>query len=427
LPAAPISIAVPVHDDAPLLEGVLAGILGQTLAPREVILVDDCSADDSWELLQAWHARHPGLIRIVRNERHLGAAGNARKAFELTVEPLVHLHDAQDLLLADCLETWSGLLEAHPDAGLAASRAAQFRLAPATWQYLTDRWVPEAGYHGPETVAGELRSRLFSTGQVLYRRELFEEAGGYRLGHRGLSSWFHLHATAFRHGIAFSPKVLALSRPGSSSFGLPGLGPERLRALAGALLALLEEPGNADLLPRFARSGVLHHLGIPLAELVLDSPRWWTPAVLLMAQPNLHSWARQNDRVRLDRFRPVDPIATAEELEIRVAEALFACQHCGFRRVAIYGAGGMTESLLPLWRRQEGPEVVAIFTTDEQGSRELAGHRLGTLAGFDPACADAVILSSRDFELEMSEALQARFPAMPRIGLWHPALTTRLP
>jgi glycosyltransferase involved in cell wall biosynthesis len=424
---APLSIVMPNYNHAGFIGEALEGIFKQTLLPREVVIVDDASTDDSWEVIEGWRGRHPGLIRALRNEQNLGALGNTRRAVEASVQPYLYVHSADDVILPECVETYVGLLDAHPRAGLAASRVATFRRAPSTWTYETDRWVPEAGYHDPEEIADEVRSRFFTSGQVMYRREMIEEAGGFHMDLSGFCDWFWLHSAAFRHGIAYSPKVLALFRLVENSLGHQSTEPARLRRIAERLLEILHEPRNADLLPFFARSGVLHHLGLPMAELVLGTPRWWTPTVLALVQQNLHAWAEQNDRARLDRFRPLQPTAFEEDLEARVAEAVFACQHRDIRRVAIYGAGEVTEALLPIWRRQGGPGIQSIFTTGSSGPRELGGFTLGTLDAFDPSEVDAVILSSRTYEMEMAEALARAFPRLPRIGLWHPVVTSFLP
>jgi glycosyltransferase involved in cell wall biosynthesis len=49
-----VSFVVPVHDGAPYLAECLASILGQTVAPLEVLVVDDGSMDRSGDIARSF-------------------------------------------------------------------------------------------------------------------------------------------------------------------------------------------------------------------------------------------------------------------------------------------------------------------------------------------------------------------------------------
>lgn len=74
-----VSVIVPAHNAAPWLERCLGSLLGQTLERLEVIVVDDASTDATAAIADAWAARWPERVRLLRLERNRGA-GAARNA-----------------------------------------------------------------------------------------------------------------------------------------------------------------------------------------------------------------------------------------------------------------------------------------------------------------------------------------------------------
>jgi len=70
-----LSIVVPVFNGAATLRELLDGILNHVKSSStslEVLFVDDGSTDDSWDVIQALHADHGGLVRGYRLARNSG-------------------------------------------------------------------------------------------------------------------------------------------------------------------------------------------------------------------------------------------------------------------------------------------------------------------------------------------------------------------
>ena len=68
-----VSVVVPTHDDAATIRRALDAALGQTLAPREVIVVDDASGDEGPALVARMAAEDP-RVRLERLGSNLGPA-----------------------------------------------------------------------------------------------------------------------------------------------------------------------------------------------------------------------------------------------------------------------------------------------------------------------------------------------------------------
>jgi len=416
-----VSVVVPNYNHARYLPIALTGIFDQTRRPDEVIVLDDASTDESWSIIEAWRDRHPDRLRAIRNETNLGMLGNQEKGFRLARGEFVYLHSADDLILPDCLETWCRLLEAHPTAGLATARAVSFREDPDDRIYHNDRWIPEEGYHDPETIADNLFGRYFTSGQVLYRKSVIEAAGGFTRSLGAFCDWFWLHAGAFRHGIVYCPRVLTLFRALDSGIGAATVRDrQKMRIVCIELLRMLQED-HPDLLPFFARSGVMGHLGLEMARLVLSEPAYWAPPVMALVQQNLHNWAAHNQRMRLQDFRALHR-SLRDDLIPRVARVKEQCRARGLNRVALYGAGTHTRILAEIWRHEDsGPRLTAVLVSEKGDADACEGLPVHDVRTIDPDTLDAVVLSSNTYEREMSLMCAEHLPEhVPVLAVWEP-------
>lgn len=81
----------------------LDSILSQSLIPSEIIIVDDCSTDDTWQILQNYAERY-STIKIYQNKQNVGACQSFNKAMSLTTGKYIALSDQDDVWLPNKLE-----------------------------------------------------------------------------------------------------------------------------------------------------------------------------------------------------------------------------------------------------------------------------------------------------------------------------------
>jgi glycosyltransferase involved in cell wall biosynthesis len=81
-----LSILIPVYNEEEFIYPVLDRVLCATLPRgmnRELIIVDDCSSDDSWAVLKSYCREHPKApIRIFRQARNQGKGAAIRMALK---------------------------------------------------------------------------------------------------------------------------------------------------------------------------------------------------------------------------------------------------------------------------------------------------------------------------------------------------------
>lgn len=68
-----VSVIVPVYNAARTIEKTIESILAQSYTSFEIIIVDDCSQDDTFELLKKLQADDQRIL-LYRNEKNLGVA-----------------------------------------------------------------------------------------------------------------------------------------------------------------------------------------------------------------------------------------------------------------------------------------------------------------------------------------------------------------
>lgn len=87
-----ISVCIPAYNSAGRIGDALMSLVDQSLPPDEVIVCDDCSSDNTVEIVRSFGSKLP--IRLFRNEQNLGMIRNWNVCLEHAREDLIaFLHD----------------------------------------------------------------------------------------------------------------------------------------------------------------------------------------------------------------------------------------------------------------------------------------------------------------------------------------------
>ncbi|TLV03301.1 glycosyltransferase family 2 protein [Dyadobacter luticola] len=107
-----ISIAMCTYNGRDFLQQQLDSILAQTVSDWEMVIVDDCSADDTHAILNAYAERDP-RFKIHCNDQNLGYNKNFEKALQLCECDIIAICDQDDIWRPDKLETQLNALGDH--------------------------------------------------------------------------------------------------------------------------------------------------------------------------------------------------------------------------------------------------------------------------------------------------------------------------
>lgn len=119
MPTAPlVSVLVAVRNGEPFTRTALLSVLRQSVSDLELIVVDDCSSDETPTTLAALDDTR---VRVVRNDEQLGLAGSLNRALDEARGRYVARMDADDAAFPDWLERCLTLLDSRVDLALVGS------------------------------------------------------------------------------------------------------------------------------------------------------------------------------------------------------------------------------------------------------------------------------------------------------------------
>lgn len=279
MPTADLSVVMPNYNHARYLPRALDAIFAQSVQPREVLVLDDASTDDSVSVIDGYARRFPHL-RLVRNEKNLGVVRTMNRGAQLAVGRFLGFPAADDFVLPGFYEKTVAVFERHPQAGLCCAYdsfqfgdAGEVQPNPSGWP--ADR----ADYYPPDEVARLLRHTIPGHSGI-FRRDALEAAGWFDPNLAWYCDWFVNLTLAFRHGACHVPEPLAvrvLLPENYSAAAKPG---EKHRAVLRAFLDKITAPDHADVAPLFRRNGAACYFGPDLVRAAATRPDCWTPAVL---------------------------------------------------------------------------------------------------------------------------------------------------
>jgi len=171
-PSCVVSVIIPCYNDKKYVAKAIESALRQTYHDAEVIVVDDSSEDNSWDVIQSFGDR----VRCEHQDNQ-GAPAARNRGLEMAKGKYVKFLDADDVLVEDCIEHQVRRAEALPEE----KKAVVF--GDAIW---VDKEGNELdGY-------GDLRGRKPDEDRVthllhsnpltscpLHRREYLLEVGGF--------------------------------------------------------------------------------------------------------------------------------------------------------------------------------------------------------------------------------------------------------
>ena len=100
-----VSVIMPNYNNSKYIEEAINSVLEQTLQDIEVIVIDDCSTDNSIEILRKIQSKHPDKVKIVQNEVNLGAGLSRNAGIDVARGRFIKFLDADDTMDKDVLET----------------------------------------------------------------------------------------------------------------------------------------------------------------------------------------------------------------------------------------------------------------------------------------------------------------------------------
>jgi hypothetical protein len=278
-PRADLSAVMPSFNQASTLPRALDAIFAQSVQPREVIVVDDCSTDATACILANYADRYSRLT-VVRNQGNVGCNEAIRRGLARASGRYVFFPASDDYILPGFIENLMSLLERHPESGLCCSYFSTVDNATGEVRENPSGWCDAPRYFTPAEAVKTLGRASIPGHATIHKRSSFDKAGGYLADLEWHADWFSNYVVAFRDGMCHVPEMLALLTVAPATYSATGMRGDRRQAVHNAILDRLLSADYQDVLPSFQQSGVCCLLGADMFRVAAQRGDAWSNDIL---------------------------------------------------------------------------------------------------------------------------------------------------
>jgi len=199
-----------------LAVGIASNLQMKHSKSPELIIVDDCSSDNSWDVIRLL-AQQDNRVKSLRHERNGGASQSRNTGLRAARGEFIGFCDADDLWEPRKLEVQLDLLTLNPEFDVAYGDATIVdEGGQETGQSFSDLYVLPARSSG--LLFGQLVRRNFINIQtVLMRKECVQRVGYFDEGIKWIEDWWYWVRLSRHHRFLYDDCRLAKYRVHSSS------------------------------------------------------------------------------------------------------------------------------------------------------------------------------------------------------------------
>lgn len=313
-------VVVPSYNHAPFVEKCLRSIIGQTLRPKKLLVIDDGSGDDSPEIIARTLKNCPFPCELIARENR-GLCATLNQALSLSDGDFFAYLGSDDVWLPDFLDEQTRLLAERQNSVLAFSHAYVIDEQDRVFDS-TDAWTEFAD---GDLLPLLLRGVIFSSPGVLYRRAALAD---HRWNEQARLEDYEMYLKLAAAGeFARNEKILCAWRVHgvNTSSNLPRMFPEIIAAqdrvapelgIQRAELDEIQTKMKFDAVNNFIRQGFRHEAARLFIENIrgASSPARILSTAFRLAIPQmLFQWNRRRKRRNaVEKFGSIDDIIADE-------------------------------------------------------------------------------------------------------------------
>ena len=202
LEPADVSVIIPTFNRSKWVSEAVDSVLHQTLKPREIIVVDDGSTDDTADVLDGYG----DAIRVLRLKENRGVSAARNRGIEAACCRYVAFLDSDDLWLPRKLEDQINHVRKHPEIRIHQTDEIWIRngvrVNPGKRHRKPEGWIFEPSLH----------LCLISPSAVLIERRLFDEVGLFDERYPACEDYDLWLRITCRYPVGLLPKALIVKR-----------------------------------------------------------------------------------------------------------------------------------------------------------------------------------------------------------------------
>lgn len=202
-----VSVIVPNYNHSAYLTERLDSILAQTYQDFEIILMDDCSTDNSRDVIERYR-NHERVSHIVFNEANSGSTFSQwAKGIRLAKGKYIWIAESDDWCEPELLDTVINGMDETCVLGYAQSLVVSGD-GRVLWNSRAERF--EETVSGGEFVSRHMltKNSIVNASMALFRKECFEKVGNDFTRFRFCGDWLFWILVAVQGNVFISGKVL---------------------------------------------------------------------------------------------------------------------------------------------------------------------------------------------------------------------------
>lgn len=205
-----VSIIIPAYNAVPFIQAAIDSVLAQTFQDFELIVIDDCSTDNTNALIQSYASRDPRVVAL-KNGQNTGTSSTRNYGISKAQGVWLAFLDSDDLWRRDKLEKQTALLKENPEAVISYTASSFIDSDGKPYTYILQA-QDKIDY---KTL---LRMNLMSCSSVMVRRDIMPRFGtsGSQM-HEDYSAWLQvLREVPYAYGINEPLLIYRLSKDSKS-------------------------------------------------------------------------------------------------------------------------------------------------------------------------------------------------------------------
>lgn len=189
-----VSIIMGIYNCSSTLSEAIDSIIAQTYTNWELIMCDDGSKDNTYDVALSYKEKYPNKIILIKNEKNLGLNKTLNRCLEYATGEYIARMDGDDVSVENRLFKEISFLENNPEYAIVSS--------PMIYFDENGEWGESKAIENP-TNLDFVTGTPFCHAPCMVRTEAYKEVNGYSTDERTLRAedynlWFRLYAMGYK-------------------------------------------------------------------------------------------------------------------------------------------------------------------------------------------------------------------------------------
>ncbi len=217
-----LSVVMPSYNQIHYLNERLQSILKEIDDEDEIVIIDDCSTDGSYELSQEFAQRDP-RVKLIHNDMNKGVHFSVTLGAKYAVGEYLFMIAVDDICLPGAIQRVKNCIKVFGNVDICSSEFVQLDEALLVPKLTTSKLVPDVS--GPQFFSAQQTRKLLSRGvfwvpghTVTVKKSLFFQYGAFNPSYGPYVDWLMFHTIAMDRGILYIPEPLFVWRSSATNY-----------------------------------------------------------------------------------------------------------------------------------------------------------------------------------------------------------------